>query len=101
MKVFHNVLVNAAITINEADIETLEAKPLATTGGTGARTTVEEKQLRLGKRNLLTMTHLTMAFGSEALLNKIASVSTTDWPGVLVYRLIDVLKEKCAPIGWR
>ena len=42
------------------------------------------------------MAHLTMAFGTEALLNKIASVSSADWPGGMAYKLIDVLKEKCA-----
>ena len=43
------------------------------------------------------MAHLTMAFGSEALLNKIASVKTTDWPGGLAFRLVELIKEKCAP----
>ena len=77
VKGFHAVLVNAGITIDEADIEILEVKPSALAGGTGARTTDEERQLRLAKKNLLAMAHLTMAFGSEALLNKIASVCTT------------------------
>ena len=37
-----------------------------------------------------------MAFDTEALLNKIVSVSSADWPGGMAYKLIDILKEKCA-----
>ena len=51
----------------------------------------------MAKRNLLAMAHLTMPFGSKALLNKISSASTSEWPGGLVFRLVVLLKEKCAP----
>ena len=97
VKVFHGVLKDAGITITEADIETLEERPLLATGGTGARTSDEEKQLELGKKNLTAMAHLTMSFGTEALLNKISAVSTADWPGGLAFELVKLLKEKCAP----
>ena len=43
------------------------------------------------------MAHLTMSFGTEALLNKILAVSTADWPGGLAFKLVELLKEKCAP----
>ena len=78
MKDFHGVLKDAGITITKADIEVLEAKPLLATGGTGARSADEEKQLRLAEKNLTTMAHLTMLFGTEAFLNKITPVSTVD-----------------------
>ena len=97
VKGFHQVLKDADITITEDDIETLEAKPSLAAGGTGARTTEEEKQLKLAKKNLTAMAHLTMLFGTEALLNKISAVSTADWPGGLAFKLVDLLKEKCAP----
>ena len=38
-----------------------------------------------------------MAFSSEYLLNQIASACTTDWPGGLVFPLVDMIKDKCAP----
>ena len=73
VKGFNAVLKDAGMTIVEADIETLEARPKHGSGDTGARSTEEEKQMKLGKKNLVAMAHLTMAFGSEALLNKILS----------------------------
>ena len=97
VKGFHIVLKDAGITITENDLELLEVKQSLAVGGTGARTAVEEKQLKLGKKNLMAMAHLTMSFGTEALLNKIAAVSTTDWPGGLAFELVKLLKEKCAP----
>ena len=97
VKGFNAVLKDAGITIVEGDIKTLEAKPKHGSGDTGARTAEEEKQLKLGKKNLVAMAHLTMAFGSEALLNKIASACTTDWPGGMAHVLITQIKNKCAP----
>ena len=97
VKGFHRVLKDAGITITEDDIETLEAKPSLGSGETGARTAEEEKQLKLARKNLTAMAHLTMSFGTEALLNKISAVSTADWPGGLAFKLVDLLKEKCAP----
>ena len=94
VKGFHMLLSDAGITITEADIEGLELKP---SSGTGAITANEKKQLKLAKKNLNAMAHLTMAFGMEALLNKISSASTADWPGGLAFKLVDLLKEKCAP----
>ena len=38
-----------------------------------------------------------MAFRSEALLNKIASMSTREWPSRLAFRIVALIKEKCAP----
>ena len=65
--------------------------------GQAMRKSNEEKQLRLAKKDLLAMAHLTMAFGTEALLKNIASACTSEWPGGLAYRLVALLKEKCAP----
>jgi hypothetical protein len=53
--------------------------------------------MKLGKKNMLAMAHLTMAFGTEALLNKIASACTADWPGGLAHVLITQMKNKSAP----
>ena len=97
VKGFNSVLKDAGIMITESDVEDLEEKPKYGSGETDARTENEEKQLRLGKKNMLAMAHLTMAFGTEALLNKIASACTTDWPGGLAYVLIEQLKNKSAP----
>ena len=97
VKGFSNVLVDAGITIAEADIETLELKPKYESGTTGARDADEEKQLRLGKKNLLAMAHLTMALGTEGLLNKIPLSYTTDWPGGLAFMMMEILKTKYAP----
>ena len=47
----------------------------------------------LGKKNILAMTHLKMAFGNEGLLNKIASACTTDWQGGEVHQMVSLLKE--------
>ena len=89
VKGFHSVLKDSGMTITEDEIETLELKPKHGSSRTGARTADEEKQLKMGKKNLLAMAHLTMAFGSEGLLNKIASVSTSEWPGGVAHRLVD------------
>ena len=97
VKGFHQVLTDAGIAIDESDIEDLESKEKHGSSGTNVRTRDEEKQLKLAKKKLLAMAHLTMAFGSEALLNKIASASTREWPGGLAFRLVALIKEKCAP----
>ena len=97
VKGFNNVLVDAGITIAEADIEMLKLKPEYGSGATGAQDADKEKQLRLGKKNFLAMAHLTMAFGTEGLLNKIPSSYTTEWPGGLAYRMMEILKIKYAP----
>ena len=78
VKGFNSVLKDAGITISESDVKVLEERPKHGSGETDARTQEEEKQLRLGKTNMLAMAHLTMAFGTEALLNKINSACTTD-----------------------
>ena len=93
----HTELKDVGITITEADIDTLDKKPKYGSGETGARSQDKEKQLKLGKRNLLAMAHLTTEFGSEWLLNKIASVSTTAWPGGMAYWLVDQMKSDCTP----
>ena len=97
VKGINSVLVDAGITISESDVETLELMPKYGSGTTGARNANEEKQYRLGKRNLMAMAHLTMAFNSEALINKIPTAETNDWPGGLVYKLMDTLKVRYAP----
>ena len=97
VKGFHQVLTDAGIAIDENDIEIYELKEKYGSSGSNVRTSDEEKQLRLAKKNLLAMAHLTMAFGTEALLNKIASACTSEWPGGLAHRLVALLKEKCAP----
>ena len=57
--------------IHQLDVEDLEGKPKYGSGVTGARTQDEEKQMKLGKKNMLAMAHLTMSFGTKALLNKL------------------------------
>ena len=100
VKGFIRVLENAGITINEEDVEDLEIKPKYGSGVTGARTEDEEKQFRLGKKKLMAMDHLTMAFGSEGLLNKIPSSCTPYWPGGLAYKMMDTLKVRYPPKDW-
>ena len=91
VKGFHQVLTDSGMTIEESEIENLEAKDKVGSGGGNARTNDEEKQLKMATKNLLAMAHLTMAFGSEALLNKIASACTNEWPGGLAYKLVDMI----------
>eukprot|EP00957_Ditylum_brightwellii_P160350 12206489-Ditylum_brightwellii.AAC.1 len=38
-----------------------------------------------------------MALGTEALLNKVISVSTDDWPGGLAHELIKLLLDEYQP----
>ena len=40
------------------------------------------------------MTHLTMVFGNEALLNKIVSKSTSEWPSGLAFGLVALIKKR-------
>ena len=65
VKDFHKVLKDAGITITEDGIKMLVAKPSLKTGGTSIRTEGEEEQLKLAKKNLTAMAHLTVLFGSE------------------------------------
>ena len=58
---------HAGITIDESDIENLESKDKYGSSRTNVRTSDEERQLKLAKKNLLAMAHLTIWFGSEAL----------------------------------
>ena len=97
VKGFNEVLSDLGITITEGEIEALQLKPKHGSGGNGARKIDEEKQLKLGKKNLVAMAHLTMAFESEALLNNISSACSTDWPGGMAHVLITQIKNKCAP----
>ena len=97
VKGFITVLEDAGITIKEEDVEALELRPKYGSEETGARSADKEKQYRLGQRNLLAMAHLTIAFTSEGLLNKILSATTTEWPGGLVFRLMAVLTTRYAP----
>ena len=97
VKGFHLVLRDPGLTIFKSEMEGLEMKKSPGSGGSNEWTTDEEKQYRLGKKIFLAMTHLTMAFGSKGLLNKIASACTTDWPGGEAHKLVSLLKEKCAP----
>ena len=46
---------------------------------------------------MLAKAHLTMAFGSEGLLNKIPSSCTADWPGGLAFKMMNTLKTRYAP----
>ena len=77
VKDFHTVLKDAVITITKADVDTLDKKTKHGSSETGARSQNKENNLKLGKNNSLAMAHITMAFGSEGLLNDIASVDTT------------------------
>ena len=76
VKGFNVVLKDTGITIDEEDIKALEERPKYGSGKINERSADKENQLKLGKKNLVAMAHLTMAFGSEALLNKIASACT-------------------------
>ena len=95
VKGFHPVLRDSGLTISESEMEVLEIKTAPGSGGSNERTTDEEKQYRLGKKKILARAHLTMAFGSKGLLNKIALTCTTDWPGGKAHKLVSLLKEKC------
>ena len=88
---------DAGLTISKSEMEVLEIKTAPGSGGSNERTADEEKQYRLGKKKLFAMAHLTMAFGSKGLLNKIALACTTDWPGGKAHKLVSLIKEKCAP----
>ena len=97
VKGFHLVLKDAGLTISESEMEVLEMKTAPGSGGSNEQTTDEDKQFRLGKKNLLAMAHLTEVFGSKGFLKKIALACTTDWPGGEAHRLVSLLEEKCAP----
>ena len=71
---------------NEEEIETLDPSNAAA-----------KKQILAGKRNMLAMSHITMALGTESLLNKVSTVCDDDWPGGLAYKLIKLLKEEYQP----
>eukprot|EP00957_Ditylum_brightwellii_P193862 14763301-Ditylum_brightwellii.AAC.1 len=45
----------------------------------------QKKQIAAGKRNALAMAHLSMALGTESMLNKVSNVSDENWPGGLAY----------------
>eukprot|EP00957_Ditylum_brightwellii_P103395 7878824-Ditylum_brightwellii.AAC.1 len=62
-------------------------------GTLNASNTDEKKQIAAGKRNVLAMAHLTMALGTESLLNKVSAVCNDSWSGGLAYKLIENLKE--------
>ena len=83
---------STALTLH-ADLPTTEAE----IGTLDPTNDDEKRQISAGKRNVLAMAHLTMALGTEALLNKVVSVSTTEWPGGLAYELIALLKEEYQP----
>ena len=65
------MLKDAGITITKSDVKDLEEKPKYGYTVKGARTQGEEKQMKLCKKNMLAMAHLTMSFGTKALLNKL------------------------------
>lgn len=97
VKGFSVVLVNPKLTIKEEALDDLEQRPKHGSLGVDQRSAEEEKNLRLGRKNLLAMAHLTMAFGSEGLLNKISSACTADWPGGLAWLLMENLRTRYAP----
>ena len=45
----------------------------------------------------MALAHLTIAFNSDGLLNKIVSAKKADWPSRLAYKLMDVLKTRFSP----
>ena len=51
-----------------------------------------KKKIAAGKKNVLEMAHITMALGTEMLLNKVNAVCYDEWPGEIAYKLIDLLK---------
>ena len=63
-------MTDAGITIDKSNIEDLESKDKYRSSGTNIRKSDEERQLKLAKKNLLAMGHLTMLFGSKDLLKK-------------------------------
>eukprot|EP00957_Ditylum_brightwellii_P162879 12403318-Ditylum_brightwellii.AAC.1 len=66
-------------------------------GTLNASNSDEKKKIDEGKWNALTMAHLTMALGTESLLNKVSTVCNDSWPGGLAYKLIENLKEEYQP----
>ena len=47
-----------------------------------------KKKIVAVKKNALAMAHITLALGTESLLNKVNTVSSEEWPGGLAYKLI-------------
>ena len=57
----------------------------------------DKKKIVTVKKNALAMAHITMALGTESLLNKVNTVSSEEWPGGLSYKLIESLKKEYHP----
>ena len=74
--------INTDLTEDEVMIKTLDAT-----------NEDESKKIVAGKRNVLAMAHLTMALVTEALMKKVNTVCTDEWPDGLAYELIGLLKE--------
>ena len=84
VKAFNMALkANSDLPDNEEAIETLDA---TTSDG--------KKKIAAGKKNMLAMAHITMALGTETLLNKVNAVCDDDWPGGLAHKLMDLLNEE-------
>mgnify|MGYP003334944792 CR=1 FL=1 len=84
MKVFNVVLRNSYdFLANEDEVESLDASKVD-----------DKKKIVAAKKNSLEMAHITMALGTESLLNKVNAVSSSEWPGGLAYKLIESLKEE-------
>eukprot|EP00957_Ditylum_brightwellii_P089290 6798892-Ditylum_brightwellii.AAC.1 len=63
-------------------------------GTLSASNSDEKKQIAVGKQIVLAMAHLTIALGTELLLNKVSTVCNDSLPGGLAYKLIENLKEE-------
>ena len=77
---------SADLPVKEEDVDALDASNVN-----------EKKKIVAVKKNALAMAHITMALGSESLLNKVNTVSSDEWPGGLAYKLIESLKEEYQP----
>ena len=71
---------------NEEAIKTLDSS-----------STEGKKKIAAGKKNMLAMAHITMALGTETLLNKVNAICDDDWPGVLAHKLMYLLNEEYQP----
>jgi hypothetical protein len=52
----------------------------------------QKKKITAGKKNVLAMAHITMALGTDTLLNMVNTVCDDNWPGGLAYKPIEDLE---------
>ena len=57
----------------------------------------QKKKITAGKKNVLAMAHITMALGTDTLLDMVNTVCDDNWPGGLAYKLIEDLEKEYQP----